>query len=137
MLRLKEDFEEFVGPPIKPPEEPLEIVETRAECAIEIPEVGPRCQHPDERYKRPSFPPPLKERRSDDTSKEEEADEDFFEVFPHLNENHKPPPSKLPPRRRRGTRYFAQKFLSFFHIKKTSDFRRVYLFTGLARLARR
>ena len=103
--------EKPLEPSIKPPEEPLETVETRPEPAIESlltlftepqpvtwvrvsqrreesnDDLSVVCPRPDKRYEPRSQLLP-EERKPDDVPRKEETDEDPFVAFPHLSKNH-------------------------------------------------
>ena len=137
----EEVVEKPLESPVEPPEEPPEVVERRPEPPIEKlvapfvePQLVPRVLTPqrkgepnrdppvvyprprlNQRSERPRSQPSPKERKSDDISRNEDTNEDLGVVFPHLNENHKPPPSRLP--QRKGCRYFMRKIFSFGRTK--------------------
>ena len=130
-----EEPEEVVEKPLEPP------VESRPELPIEKPvapfvepQFAPRVRapqrkeepdpdlpvvyrhlRPDERSERPRSQLYPKERKSDDVSRHEGTNDDLVMVFPHLNENHKPPPSKFS--RRKGCKNFIRKIFSFGRTK--------------------
>ena len=96
MQSQKEDLdvvETLQGPPIEPPDEHLEVVDTNDD----LPQVYP---HPNRHYERPRSQPIPKGKGPEYVWQKEGADEDLVVAFPHLNENHEPLQSVLIPKKR-------------------------------------